>query len=117
MTTLANIVNEARADFDNIGGWVQEFASKHLPALAAEAQRIQESPIAQALEQAAGITPDEEKLIAGLITRLGDLHAATATTADPVTAATALVNVFGTETEPATSEAASDNPSAVSAAV
>jgi hypothetical protein len=34
-----------------------------------------------------------------------------------VTAATALVNVFGTETEPATSEAASDNPSAVSAAV
>ena len=114
MTTLANIVKDARSDFDNIGGWVQEFASKHLPALAAEAQRIQESPIAQALEAAAGITPDEEKLIAGLITRLGELHA---TQAVAVTPATTSVNVFGTETAPATSEAASDNPSAVSAAV
>lgn len=114
MTALAGIIDEARTDFDNLGGWLRQFSERHLPALEAEAQRLQASPVAQALEAAVGITPDEEQLIASLVTRLSDLHAAQPATAVSEVPATTSVNIFGTETVPGTSEAADGDTSAAS---
>lgn len=70
--TLSATVAAARSDLDNLAGWVKTFAEQHLPAIAAEAARIQASPIAQVLESAA-LTPAEEAMVARVIPALVDV--------------------------------------------
>lgn len=76
MTNLATIeadVRNAITDVIDHGEQLVERAKtiidEHLPAVASEAQRLEASPIFQALE-GVFLAPEDEQMIAGLITKL-----------------------------------------------
>jgi hypothetical protein len=67
MSVMTDITGKLETGVKGIEGWVTEFKA-HLPALAAETQRITSSPIVQALEALAEpLDPAVEQMIARIV--------------------------------------------------
>lgn len=80
MTHLADLIAQAKDSADQGAEWFRQVAETHLPAILTEAQRLQASPIVQALEGVV-LPPAAEAHIAssiGLFAALLPAQAATA---------------------------------------
>jgi hypothetical protein len=82
MLTIAQIHDAIDDGIGNIEGWAEDLKAK-LPEIAATAERLDKSPIVQAL-QATLLPADVEQQIADLITTFGAKFPAATTTPQPV---------------------------------
>lgn len=98
MSVLTDLHDKLSAAVENTEGWIAEIKD-HLPAVAAAAQKYENSPIVQALENAV-LPASVEQEIANLIAKAGEEFAKTSSP---------------TSTAPASTDAAAPNTSAATA--
>lgn len=81
--SISSIAGDIKTAVENADQWVKEVTDNHLPAIVAQAQKYESSPVVQALE-AVLLPPDVEQQIANMITAMGKAFPAAQATA-PVT--------------------------------
>lgn len=80
--SLSTIASDIKGAIENGDQWIKQVVDTHLPAILAEAQKYENSPIVQALE-AALLPPALEQQIASMITELSKAYPAGAAPAQP----------------------------------
>lgn len=73
--SLSTIAADIKGAIDNADEWVKQVTETHLPAILAQAQKYENSPVVQALE-AAFLPPALEQQIANMITELAKTYPA-----------------------------------------
>lgn len=72
---LSQIAADIKGAIDNADEWVKQVTDTHLPAILAQAQKYESSPVVQALE-GAFLPPALEQQIANMITELSKTYPA-----------------------------------------
>lgn len=79
---LSQIANDIKGAIENADQWVKQVTEQHLPAILAQAERYENSPIVQALEGAL-LPPGVEQQIAAMIAELAKQFPAAPAPAEP----------------------------------
>lgn len=97
---VTDIANDLKDHIEQGQAWFTKVIEQHVPALLAEGERLNKSPIVQALEGIL-LPPETEQAIAGLISKFAAAYGTPPAAAPPAGTGAPAVDAAGTTPDPA----------------